>query len=218
MHASGEYDYIHTHANAGGSLSPSLSLLFTSFRRKKSRFPAIVRSMRAFRVRVSGFSSAFRARDFFFLIFFEKRKRRRCALVKILAPPGLSFVGAFAAKIGSGFALPALLFFPTRESRRYSRRETLDARESSEIYVSFASREGGVGRERPQAKERESVIFFSLLHRGGEGLSATAVRPFFFGSPHQPSTFLGLCIKKEKRCTLIIKSRSFANLFISLSL
>jgi len=139
--------------------------------------------MRAFRVRVSGFSSSFRARDFFFLIFFEKRKRRRCALVKILAPPGLSFVGAFAAKIGSGFALPALLFFPTRESRRYSRRETLDARESSEIYVSFASREGGVvGKDHKQ--KRESVIFFSLLHRGGEGLSATAVRPFFFGSPH----------------------------------
>jgi len=191
LHASGEYDYIHTHANAGGSLSPSLSLLFTSFRRKKSRFPAIVRSMRAFRVRVSGFSSAFRARDFFFLIFFEKRKRRRCALVKILAPPGLSFVGAFAAKIGSGFALPALLFFPTRESRRYSRRETLDARESSEIYVSFASREGGVGRERPQAKERECDFFFFVASRRRGALGDGCPSIFFLGPPISRAPFWG---------------------------
>jgi len=161
--------------------------------------------MRAFRVRVSGFSSAFRARDFFFLIFFEKRKRRRCALVKILAPPGLSFVGAFAAKIGSGFALPALLFFPTRESRRYSRRETLDARESSEIYVSFASR-GGLSSGKTTSKKRERAIFFffvsSSRRKGALGDGCPSI--FFLGPPTSRAPFWGFK-RKKKTDTLIIK-------------
>ena len=113
IYASGECK-INIHTQRGVSLSRcralSLFCLPLSEERKRAILRAlfaIVRSRRAFRVRVSGFFFLVRSRGarFFFSVSFPctKRKRRRSFLRRILP-------FWFAAKIGSGFALPARLF------------------------------------------------------------------------------------------------------------
>ena len=191
----------YTHTQRGVSLSLSLFSLPLFEERKRAiprALPAIVRSMRAFRVRVSGFFSSFARAIFFSFLFLlaTKRKRRRCLFPIENSPLGLP------PKSDRVLLYPRSSSYAgidDHTSRRYSRRETLDARESSEIYVSFTSR--GVERRRRERPHKEGERFFCSFHRGGRERESSRRRlsvHFFFhfcGSPHPPTPripFLGL--------------------------